>query len=69
MSDGSRMAGELYLPKNRKPDEKLPGIVICAGTGGTKKELPTRLCPVLARAGFVCLGFDYRGWGESDRSD
>jgi len=66
LSDGTRMAGDLYLPKNRKPDEKLPGIVFCAGTGGTKKGLPTRLGPILARAGFVCLGFDYRGWGESD---
>ena len=66
MSDGTRMMGDLYLPKNRKLDEKLPAIVFCAGTGGTKKGLPTRLGPILAKAGFVCLGFDYRGWGESD---
>ena len=65
-SDGTRMSGDLYLPKNRKPGEKLPAIVFCAGTGGTKKGLPTRLGPILARAGFICLGFDYRGWGESE---
>ena len=40
--------------------------MFCAGTGGTKKGLPTRLGPILARAGFICLGFDYRGWGESE---
>jgi len=64
--DGTKMAGDVYLPKNRQPGQKFPGIVFCAGTGGTKKGLPTRLGPILARAGFVCLGFDYRGWGESD---
>ncbi|MDX2037139.1 MAG: alpha/beta fold hydrolase [Isosphaeraceae bacterium] len=66
MSNGVRMAGDLYLPKNRKPGERLPAIVLCAGTGGTKKGLPTRLGPILARNGFIVLGFDYRGWGESD---
>ena len=66
LCDGTRMAGDLYLPKTRAEGVKLPGIVFCAGTGGTKKGLPTRLGPILARAGFVCLGFDYRGWGESD---
>lgn len=65
-SDGTRMAGDLYLPRNRQAGEKLPGIVFCAGTGGTKKGLPTRLGPILARAGYVCLGFDYRGWGDSE---
>jgi len=65
-SHGVKMAGDLYLPKSRKPGEKLPAIVFCAGTGGTKKGLPTRLGPILAKNGFICLGFDYRGWGESD---
>ncbi len=31
-SDGTRMAGDLYLPKNRQESEKLPAIVLCAGT-------------------------------------
>ena len=65
-SDGTRMAGDLYLPKDRKPDEKLPAIVFVHGTGGTKKGLPTRLAPIFVENGFVFLAFDYRGWGESD---
>ncbi len=60
------MAGDLYLPQNRKSGDKPPAIVFCFGTGGTKKSLPTRHGPILARAGFICLGLDYRGWGESD---
>jgi cephalosporin-C deacetylase-like acetyl esterase/cytochrome c553 len=65
-SDGTRMAGDLYLPKHRKPDEKFPAIVLCAGTGGTKGGTQARIAPIFARNGFVVLAFDYRGWGDSD---
>ena len=64
-SDGTKMAGDLYLPKDRKPDEKLPAVIFCSGTGGTKKGSPMHLGPRFAQAGFAFLGFDYRGWGES----
>ena len=64
-SDGTKMAGDLYLPKDRKPDEKLPAVIFCSGTGGTKKGSPVQLGPRFAQAGFAFLGFDYRGWGES----
>jgi dipeptidyl aminopeptidase/acylaminoacyl peptidase len=47
-SDGTRMAGDLYLPKNRKEGEKLPAIVFCAGTGGTKGGTGGRLGPIFA---------------------
>jgi dienelactone hydrolase len=60
------MAGDLYLPKNRKEGEKLPAIVLCAGTGGTKGGTQARIAPIFARAGYVVLAFDYRGWGVSD---
>jgi uncharacterized protein len=65
-SDGTKMAGDLYLPKDRKADEKLPAVIFCSGTGGTKKGSPAQLGPKFARAGYAFLGFDYRGWGESD---
>lgn len=65
-SDGVRMAGDLYLPKEFKPDDKLPAVLFCAGTGGTKKGTPQKLAPRFVQAGFVFLAFDYRGWGESD---
>ena len=65
-SDGVRMAGDLYLPKGLKPDEKLPAVLFCSGTGGTKKGTPQKLAPKFVQAGFVFLAFDYRGWGESD---
>ena len=65
-SDGTRMAGDLYLPKNRKATDKLPVIVFANGTGGSKRKLPARLGPLFAEKGFAFLAFDYRGWGESD---
>jgi len=65
-SDGTRMAGSLYSPKTRKAEEKLPGIVLCAGTGGTKENTGGRLGPILAQHGYIALAFDYRGWGESE---
>ena len=65
-SDGTRMAAHLYLPKNRKPDDRLPAIVLCAGTGGTKENTGGRLGPFLAQHGYAVLAFDYRGWGASD---
>jgi dipeptidyl aminopeptidase/acylaminoacyl peptidase len=65
-SDGTRMAGDLYLPKGLKPEDKLPGIVLCAGTGGTKGGTQARLAPRFATQGYIVLAFDYRGWGMSE---
>ena len=65
-SDGTRMAGDLYLPKNRDAKDKFPAIVLCAGTGGTKGGTQARVAPIFAANGFVVLAFDYRGWGESE---
>jgi hypothetical protein len=65
-SDGTRMAGDLYLPSDIEPGGKRPAIVFCAGTGGTKGGTGGRLGPIFASHGYVALSFDYRGWGESE---
>ncbi len=65
-SDGTRMVGDLYLPKERKEEDKLPAVIFCAGTGGTRKGTPQRLGHILATNGFAFLAFDYRGWGDSE---
>ena len=65
-SDGVRMVGDLYRPKTLKPDAKLPAVIFCAGTGGTRKGTPQRLASRFVQAGFIFLAFDYRGWGDSD---
>jgi uncharacterized protein len=65
-SDGTRMAADLYLPKDLKPGDRLPAIVLCAGTGGTKGGSQARVAPLFAEKGYVVLAFDYRGWGQSE---
>ncbi|MCX6857329.1 MAG: alpha/beta fold hydrolase [Verrucomicrobia bacterium] len=65
-SDGTRMAGDLYLSKNLKPEDKLPALVLCAGTGGTKGGTQARLAPLFVQQGYIVLAFDYRGWGLSE---
>ncbi|NBV53918.1 MAG: hypothetical protein EBR83_10450, partial [Verrucomicrobia bacterium] len=64
--DGVRMAADLFSPKGLKPEQKLPALILCNGTGGTKAKVGNRTAPSFARAGFIVLSFDYRGWGESD---
>lgn len=66
-SDGTRMAGDVYAPKETASGAKLPAIVFVHGTGGVKKmEWSTKLAVACAQRGYVFLNFDYRGWGESD---
>ena len=64
--DGVRMAADIFSPQGLKPDQKLPALILCNGTGGTKAKVGNRTAPAFARAGFIVLSFDYRGWGESD---
>ena len=66
-SDGTRMAGDIYRPKNLATDEKLPAIIFIHGTGGVKKMAwSIKLATSFAQNGYIFLNFDYRGWGESD---
>jgi uncharacterized protein len=65
-SEGTKMAADIYLPKERDADAKFPVIVFVNGTGGTLRKLPTRLAPHFVAKGYAFVAFDYRGWGESD---
>ena len=65
-SDGTRMAGDLYVPRDVKDGEKRAAVLFCAGTGGTKKGNGAQYAKRFVTEGFVVLAFDYRGWGESD---
>jgi dienelactone hydrolase len=65
-SQGVRLAGDIYKPKGLKPTDKLPGILLIPGWGGSKKNLETNYAPHFAEQGFVVLTFDFKSWGESD---
>ena len=58
------MAAEVYSLK-AIDGKKLPAIVLCHGWGGTARDLrPEGIA--FARAGYLAVAIDYRGWGESD---
>jgi uncharacterized protein len=64
ISEGTRMAAEIYAPKDAG-DKKLPTIVMAHGWGGVAAHLrPDAVA--FARAGYLVVVFDYRGWGASD---
>jgi dienelactone hydrolase len=63
-SEGTRMAGDVYAAK-ANAGKKLPTILMAHGWGGTKSGFrPEALA--FAKAGYLVVAFDYRGWGESD---
>jgi uncharacterized protein len=64
ISEGTRMTAEVFAPK-APSGEKLPTIVMAHGWGGVATNLRADAV-VFARAGYLVVTFDYRGWGESD---
>lgn len=63
-SEGTRMSAEVFSLKSLAA-QKLPTILMAHGWGGVKASLrPDAL--VFAKAGYLVVTFDYRGWGDSD---
>lgn len=62
-SEGTRMAADIYSPKGTVG--KLPTIIMAYGWGGTMERFRAEGA-AFARAGYLVVMFDYRGWGESD---
>jgi uncharacterized protein len=65
-SDGTRLSGTIFRPKGSASEGKLPTIILCHGWGGLRSHLNAAIAPLFAKAGYVVLTFDYRGWGDSD---
>jgi len=64
LSEGVRLAAELFSPKGSE-GKKLPTIVMSHGWGGEASLLRNEAV-AFARAGYLVVTFDYRGWGASD---
>ncbi|MEW9673798.1 alpha/beta hydrolase [Ammoniphilus sp. 3BR4] len=65
-SEGFKLDGTLYLPDDYQPGEKRPAIIPNSGYQGFNEFYPRLFAQNLTEAGFVCLGFDYRGFAESE---
>lgn len=63
-SEGTRLSAELFWPKEHK-GEKLPTIILSHGWGG-QASLPRADAVAFAKAGYLAVTIDYRGWGSSD---
>jgi dienelactone hydrolase len=64
VSEGTRMTAEVFAP-SKPASEKLPTIVMAHGWGGVAANLRQDAI-AFARAGYLVVTFDYRGWGASD---
>jgi uncharacterized protein len=65
-SEGVRLAGDLVKPAGLASADKLPGILMVPGWGGSKANLLRGYAPQFADQGYVVMVFDYKGWGESN---
>ena len=64
VSEGVRLSAEVYALKDLA-GKRLPTVILCHGWGGTAAGL-RREALDFARAGYLAITFDYRGWGASD---
>lgn len=64
-SEGDKIDGTLYLPDDYQPGEKRPAIIPNSGYQGFNEFYPRLFAKNMTEAGYVCLGFDYRGFAES----
>jgi fermentation-respiration switch protein FrsA (DUF1100 family) len=65
-SDGNKLVGTLYIPEDYKSGERRPLIIINSGYQGFNAFYPKMFSNYLTEAGFLCLGFDYRGFAASE---
>src|SRR4051812_40396088 len=65
MSEGTRMSAEIFAPAAAPQEQKLPTIILCHGWGGVAADLRFQAIS-FAKAGYLAIVFDYRGWGASD---
>lgn len=65
-SEGYKLDGTLYLPDDYKKGEQRAAIIVNSGYQGFNAFYPKMFSRYLTRAGFVCIGFDYRGFAGSE---
>ncbi|MEU6559375.1 alpha/beta hydrolase [Nocardia nova] len=62
---GVKCAAWLYLPSG-SVDTSVPAVVLAHGLGGVRTWRLDDFAQALRQAGYACLVFDYRGFGDSE---
>ncbi|WP_345243638.1 alpha/beta hydrolase [Pontibacillus salipaludis] len=65
-SEGYKLQGVLYLPDDYESKGKLPAIIANSGYQGVNEFYPKMFAKALTEKGYVCFGFDYRGFADSE---
>lgn len=64
-SFGVDLVGDLYLPEGFDPSKKYKTIVGASPFPQVRGQIPATYGPEMAARGFIYLGFDYLGMGDS----
>ncbi|MFD9629051.1 alpha/beta hydrolase [Peribacillus muralis] len=65
-SDALKLKGSFYLPKNFNEKKKYPLILVNSGYQGFNEFYPKLFSEKLTEKDFICFGFDYRGFADSE---
>lgn len=65
-SEGKLLQGMLYFPDRMEPGKKYAALLPCSGYNGFNAFYPKLFARSFTEQGFICLGFDYRGFGGSE---
>lgn len=65
-SEGSRLKATLYYPDDLPGAGPHPAIIVNSGYQGFNEFYPRMFAKQLTRRGYICLGFDYRGFADSE---
>ena len=67
VSDGLKLSGRLTLPSDYNKGEKRAAVIVLHGFGSNKNSGNVSIpCEMLSKRGYVTLGFDMRGCGDSE---
>ena len=67
MSNGYKLSGTVNVPDGLQPGERRPAFIVMHGFGSNSKSSNvTEPCKMFDKLGYVTLGFDMPGCGESE---
>src|SRR5262249_22631492 len=65
-TNGARLAGVLFEPKEQPADERRPAVVTVGPMFAVKEQASSVYARRMAQLGYVTLAFDHSSFGESE---